>query len=206
MQPSRDGVWKMFDQISPTYDRVNRILSLGIDQHWRRKMSRFLPRGEKLALLDCATGTGDQILALMDREKRIARAVGIDWPLARSGPPRPQAGFRHAARARAELFRSVHRLHRARHRLRAGRSAGHGSVRLANGRDERLEGRAHAARVPAPDDPVVGSAGRAVTNVLSRVQEEVSGSEARRLQAAGQVDRAAGGVQLRRLIVGAVTL
>jgi demethylmenaquinone methyltransferase/2-methoxy-6-polyprenyl-1,4-benzoquinol methylase len=78
MQLSRDEVWKMFDQISPTYDRVNRILSLGIDQYWRRKVARFLPQGEKLALLDCATGTGDQIVALMERSKRVGSAVGID--------------------------------------------------------------------------------------------------------------------------------
>ena len=28
-------VEKMFDTISPTYDRTNRILSLGLDRYWR---------------------------------------------------------------------------------------------------------------------------------------------------------------------------
>ena len=39
------------------------------------------------------------------------------------GPARPQAGVRDAARARAQLRRSVHRLHRPRHRLRRRRLA-----------------------------------------------------------------------------------
>jgi demethylmenaquinone methyltransferase/2-methoxy-6-polyprenyl-1,4-benzoquinol methylase len=66
----------MFDQIASTYDRANRILSLGIDQRWRRKMAHFLPGEGKIRLLDCATGTGDQLLALMS--ERIEEAVGID--------------------------------------------------------------------------------------------------------------------------------
>jgi ubiquinone/menaquinone biosynthesis C-methylase UbiE len=30
--PSRKEIWKMFDQISPTYDCVNRIMTFGLDQ------------------------------------------------------------------------------------------------------------------------------------------------------------------------------
>ncbi len=76
--PSREGVWKMFNAISPTYDRVNRILSLGLDQRWRKRMKKHLPSGDSLTLLDCATGTGDQIIALMGSSPIISSAVGID--------------------------------------------------------------------------------------------------------------------------------
>jgi len=48
---------------------------------------------------------------------------GIGGAIARSGPARPKAGVSLAACARRELFRSVHRLHRPRHRLRGRRSA-----------------------------------------------------------------------------------
>lgn len=75
-EPSKQESWKMFDTISPTYDRVNRILSLGMDRSWRRKAARFLPEGP-LRLLDLATGTGDQIAALLPT-KKIESAVGID--------------------------------------------------------------------------------------------------------------------------------
>jgi len=68
----------MFNTISPTYDRVNRILSFGIDIYWRRKVAMSLPLRENMRLLDCATGTGDQIFSLMERSENIGHAVGID--------------------------------------------------------------------------------------------------------------------------------
>lgn len=70
--------WKMFNKISPTYDRVNRILSLGIDRYWRKKVGSLLPKKEKIRLLDCATGTGDQIFSLMRKSGSIHQAIGID--------------------------------------------------------------------------------------------------------------------------------
>ena len=71
-------VEKMFDTISPTYDRTNRILSLGLDQYWRRQVAKFLPPKKNLFLLDCATGTGDEIIALMEHAKSVSQAIGID--------------------------------------------------------------------------------------------------------------------------------
>lgn len=78
MQHAKSESWKMFNEISPTYDRANSILSLGIHRYWRGKLARALPQKEKLKLLDCATGTCDQIISLMDRDKKIHLAVGID--------------------------------------------------------------------------------------------------------------------------------
>jgi demethylmenaquinone methyltransferase / 2-methoxy-6-polyprenyl-1,4-benzoquinol methylase len=71
-------VFQIFDKIAPTYDRVNRILSGGIDLYWRRKMASLLPEAEKIHLLDLATGTGDQLLSLLKNSSRIEQAVGID--------------------------------------------------------------------------------------------------------------------------------
>lgn len=75
---NKSEVWKMFNQISSTYDKINRILSLGIDRHWRNKMARFLPEKDKISLLDCATGTGNQLFALMEKSSQINRATGVD--------------------------------------------------------------------------------------------------------------------------------
>jgi demethylmenaquinone methyltransferase/2-methoxy-6-polyprenyl-1,4-benzoquinol methylase len=66
----------MFNRIARRYDVLNRVLSLGIDIGWRKKLARFLPSGDRLELLDIATGTADQILYLLDG--RIARATGVD--------------------------------------------------------------------------------------------------------------------------------
>lgn len=70
-------VSEMFNSIAKTYDRVNRILSFGIDRSWRRELATHLPEGNRLHLLDLATGTGDQLLALMKTGK-FQSAMGID--------------------------------------------------------------------------------------------------------------------------------
>ena len=69
---------KMFDEISPSYDFVNRILSFGQDRRWRKRVTRFLPLKPHLEILDLATGTGDQIAALYRAKLSIQKVVGID--------------------------------------------------------------------------------------------------------------------------------
>lgn len=78
MSPSRKDVWKMFDQISSSYDRINRILSFGMDRGWRRKAASYLPKRENVDLIDLASGTGDQILACFESGAKIRSGVGID--------------------------------------------------------------------------------------------------------------------------------
>lgn len=63
--PSRKTISEMFDTISPTYDRANRILSFGLDLYWRKVLSQQLPKNEISHLLDLATGTGDQIVSIL---------------------------------------------------------------------------------------------------------------------------------------------
>lgn len=77
-EPSRSEIWKMFDSISSTYDKTNRLMTMGLDLYWRKKMSFFLPKKENLKLLDCATGTADQIISLLKNSSRITEAKGID--------------------------------------------------------------------------------------------------------------------------------
>lgn len=76
--PSRREIWKMFNLISPTYDRTNRIVSLGMDLRWRKKVAQFLPDRKNLSVLDLATGTGDQITALLQSSASIQSITGID--------------------------------------------------------------------------------------------------------------------------------
>jgi demethylmenaquinone methyltransferase/2-methoxy-6-polyprenyl-1,4-benzoquinol methylase len=77
-EPSRQEIWKMFDSISSTYDKTNRWMTLGLDLYWRKAVSALLPKKEKLILLDCATGTGDQLLSLLKHSNQIEQAIGID--------------------------------------------------------------------------------------------------------------------------------
>lgn len=49
----------MFNRIAPTYDLLNRLLSLGIDKRWRKKTIELMNIDEKSVVLDLACGTGD---------------------------------------------------------------------------------------------------------------------------------------------------
>lgn len=77
-EPSRHEIWKMFNALSPTYDRTNFVLSLGLDQRWRKQVAKYLPARGHLKILDLATGTADQLIALFDAKASIRSAVGID--------------------------------------------------------------------------------------------------------------------------------
>jgi demethylmenaquinone methyltransferase/2-methoxy-6-polyprenyl-1,4-benzoquinol methylase len=68
----------MFDRVASRYDFLNRLLSLGIDCLWRRKMAAFLPLGAELRVLDLATGTADQLLFLFKESGRLKSGIGMD--------------------------------------------------------------------------------------------------------------------------------
>ena len=62
--PYHDGekasqVEQMFDNIAPTYDKLNHRLSWDIDRGWRKKAIRQLAPYQPQTMLDIATGTGD---------------------------------------------------------------------------------------------------------------------------------------------------
>ncbi len=67
----------MFDHIAPTYDRLNHLLSFGIDRLWRRKTVRRVASGRPQRILDLATGTGDLAVA-MARRMPEASVTGLD--------------------------------------------------------------------------------------------------------------------------------
>ena len=51
-----EQIRKTFNTIAPRYDRLNRILSLGIDLSWRKKALHWLASSPPQHLLDVATG------------------------------------------------------------------------------------------------------------------------------------------------------
>ncbi|MCC6838891.1 MAG: bifunctional demethylmenaquinone methyltransferase/2-methoxy-6-polyprenyl-1,4-benzoquinol methylase UbiE [Flavobacteriales bacterium] len=70
----REQVERMFDRISPKYDLLNRLCSLGTDQAWRRKVIRAVGREPVDRLLDVATGTADLALMTSKVAKHITGA------------------------------------------------------------------------------------------------------------------------------------
>lgn len=71
------GSGAMFDRIAPRYDLLNRIMSGGLDQGWRRRLVRAVQAPDHARLLDLATGTGDVAIALA-AEYGDATVVGSD--------------------------------------------------------------------------------------------------------------------------------
>jgi demethylmenaquinone methyltransferase / 2-methoxy-6-polyprenyl-1,4-benzoquinol methylase len=74
------GVQKMFDDIAGRYDLMNRVMTLGQDQQWRRFVVKIAGDPGVGRTLDLATGTGD-IAALMSATYAKARVVGGDFSL-----------------------------------------------------------------------------------------------------------------------------
>lgn len=70
-------VEQMFDNIAPTYDKLNHRLSWDIDKGWRRKAIRQLKPYQPKTLLDIATGTGDFAI-LAAKMLKPHRLVGAD--------------------------------------------------------------------------------------------------------------------------------
>lgn len=57
-----DGVRDMFDRITPVYDLMNRVMTLGLDRRWRRLAAAAAVRPGD-CVLDACCGTGDLALA-----------------------------------------------------------------------------------------------------------------------------------------------
>ena len=74
--PDSAQVQAMFGRIAPRYDLLNRILSMGIDQGWRRRILRETGPVDGRRVLDVCCGTGDLAL-LFAREG--AEVVGVDF-------------------------------------------------------------------------------------------------------------------------------
>jgi len=75
-QSKKQQVESMFDNISGNYDSLNRVISLGIDQSWRKKVIKKIIDHQPDTVLDVATGTGDLVIAL---EKSSAKElIGLD--------------------------------------------------------------------------------------------------------------------------------
>jgi demethylmenaquinone methyltransferase/2-methoxy-6-polyprenyl-1,4-benzoquinol methylase len=87
-----EGVRSMFDRIAPVYDAMNRLMTAGLDQRWRREAAEAAVRpGDRV--LDACCGTGDLAIAaseaggdvtgldfsrpMLERARRKARE--IDW-------------------------------------------------------------------------------------------------------------------------------
>ncbi len=91
-----EQIREMFDDIAPRYDFLNRLLSLGIDQRWRRFAVSKISWSKGGRILDVATGTGDVALAIASATPESVTVVGMDF-----SPQMVELG-------RAKVLKSIH--------------------------------------------------------------------------------------------------
>lgn len=76
VEGKKQEVASMFDAVAPRYDFLNRLLSGGIDQSWRRAAVKMLAPYKPTRILDLATGTAD--LAIEAMKLGPEKVVGVD--------------------------------------------------------------------------------------------------------------------------------
>lgn len=97
----QEKIVTMFDDIASTYDKANRVLSMGIDIQWRKKgcdkAFEILGKKELGQITDVATGTGDLLIYWKEQAAKngvnIEKYVGID----------PSAGMLEVARGKVDF-------------------------------------------------------------------------------------------------------
>ena len=72
----KEQVAQMFDTISGNYDKLNRVISFGIDVKWRKKVLKMVSDKNPNTILDIATGTGD--LAILMTKTKAEKIIGLD--------------------------------------------------------------------------------------------------------------------------------
>jgi len=85
-EEKQEKIVHMFDDIASTYDKANRVLSMGIDIQWRKKgcdkAFEILDTHSLEQITDVATGTGDLLIYWKEQAKKagvtIDKYVGID--------------------------------------------------------------------------------------------------------------------------------
>jgi len=85
-QIKQEKIVTMFDDIASTYDKANRVLSMGIDIQWRKKgcdkAFEILNKKSIAQVTDVATGTGDLLIYWKEQAEKngitIDKYVGID--------------------------------------------------------------------------------------------------------------------------------
>ncbi len=82
----QEKIVSMFDDIAPTYDTANRVMSMGVDKSWRRKACdlayKYSGKDSLDRIVDVACGTGDMMEFWRNRAElsgiAIGEIVGVD--------------------------------------------------------------------------------------------------------------------------------
>ena len=82
----QEKIVSMFDDIAPTYDTANRVMSMGVDISWRKKACdlafKYYGKKDINRIIDVACGTGDMMGYWQKQAKKagitIDELIGVD--------------------------------------------------------------------------------------------------------------------------------
>lgn len=79
LDKSEKKIESMFDEIAPTYDKLNHLFTLNIDNKWRREIVEYSieKKYKTRVILDLASGTGDLTMELLKLDPDIIAAADI---------------------------------------------------------------------------------------------------------------------------------
>lgn len=72
-----DRIRSMFNVVSGRYDLMNRLMTVGMDQRWRKIAAKSTDADSSSVVLDACTGTGDFALAV--NSVTGAKVIGVDF-------------------------------------------------------------------------------------------------------------------------------
>lgn len=87
----------MFDRIAGVYDRMNAVMTAGLDRQWRRRAADLAAVDPGATVLDVATGTGDLAFELARRVGPSGSVVASDFSEGMLELARAKIGTRAAA-------------------------------------------------------------------------------------------------------------
>lgn len=74
----KENAYRMFNRIANEYDFINSILSFGMHHSWRKSPLKWLKNHQITHYLDLASGTGDQLIVILDKKPGVRKAFAVD--------------------------------------------------------------------------------------------------------------------------------
>jgi demethylmenaquinone methyltransferase/2-methoxy-6-polyprenyl-1,4-benzoquinol methylase len=72
-------LYKIFTAVPPSYDLINRIFTLTLDEKWRKKAAKECLSGSPEKVMDLCTGTGDLAVRLAKMGTGKIKLTGFDY-------------------------------------------------------------------------------------------------------------------------------
>jgi len=78
-QKENRPLYNIFTAVPPSYDLINRLFTLRLDETWRKKASRECLAGHPSRIMDLCTGTGDLAIRLARMSPGETEITGYDY-------------------------------------------------------------------------------------------------------------------------------